>query len=208
MFSDHSRATQRPEPHPFSITIFSSFFLCRILWGNLRLDHPVDGSSPIPASSSELANALDTLFRRYDAWLRRRLHKRYGAMIADDVAQETYLRAAPYQVQQKIRSPKALLAQIADNLARDQLRRAKRDLGEETGEAARGQVSLEPTQEYAITLKEIVLSLPPKLRDVFVLSHIEGLTYQEISRLLGIPVTTVHHRMRKALEHTSSAMRD
>ena len=180
----------------------------RILWGNLRLDHPVDGSSPITAGSSELAVALDTLIRRYDTWLRRRLHKRYGALIADDLAQETYLRAAPYQVEQDIRRPKALLARIADNLARDHFRRAKREGGQRVGERLINDAMLAPTQECAVTLKEIILSLPPKLRDVLVLNHIEGLTYQEISRLLGIPVTTVHHRMRKALEHTSSAMRD
>jgi len=168
----------------------------------------VDGSSPITAGSPELTAALDTLFRRYDAWLRRRLHKRYGPAVADDVAQETYLRAAPYHAEQNIRSPKALLARIADNLARDQMRRARREVNQEIGEVAIERTVLDAPQECAVTLKEIVLSLSPQLRDVFVLNHIEGLTYQEISRLLGIPVTTVHHRMRKALEQTSSAMRD
>ena len=138
------------------------------------------------------------------------LHLAVEVMVREGIGSVPVIRGErePVGIVTRVDVIEALLAQIADNLARDQLRRAKRDLGEETGEAALGQVSLEPTQEYAITLKEIVLSLPPKLRDVFVLSHIEGLTYQEISRLLGIPVTTVHHRMRKALEHTSSAMRD
>lgn len=168
----------------------------------------MDGTSPPAANPAELTAALDGLFRRYDRWLRSMLRKRYGAEFADDVAQETYLRAAPYQVANEIRHPKAFLMRIADNLARDRLRRERHEVNQDEGRAALDRQSLSATQDHALTLKQIVLALPPKLRDVFVLGHIEGLTYDEIAPLLGISVHAVQHRMRQALEKTSSAMRD
>ena len=63
-------------------------------------------------------------------------------------------------------------------------------------------------QEHALTLKQIVLALPPELRDVFLLTHIQGLSYREVAVLRNIPERTVKDRMRRALERTSAAMRD
>ena len=168
----------------------------------------MDGSAPPAASPADITASLDGLFRRYDRWLRGTLRRRYGRELAEDIAQETFLRAAPYVAVGALRHPRAFLMRIANNLAVDRLRRAQL----ETDVACDRAVTITPpvasTQDQALTLKQIVLALPPELRDVFVLNHIQGLTYQEIARLRGIPVTTVHHRMRQALARTSSAMRD
>jgi RNA polymerase sigma-70 factor (ECF subfamily) len=168
----------------------------------------VDGSAPPAGNPADVAAPLDDLFRRYDRWLRGALRRRYGRELAEDIAQETFLRAAPYVAAGALRHPRALLMRIASNLAVDRLRRARL----ESDVAADRAVAIDPplasSQDQMLTLKQIVLALPPELRDVFVLNHIQGLTYQEIARLRGIPVTTVHHRMRQALARTSSAMRD
>ncbi|WP_168075233.1 RNA polymerase sigma factor [Caulobacter sp. SSI4214] len=168
----------------------------------------MDGSAPPAASSAALIASLDTLFRRYDRWLRGALRRRYGRELADEVAQETYLRAAPYDVAGEVRHPKAFLMRIADNLARDRLRRQRLETEVNGDPAAVPSEPLSPSQDQMLTLKQIVLALPPELRDVFLLNHIQGLTYQEIATLRNIPVTTVHHRMRQALARTAAAMRD
>ncbi len=93
---------------------------------------------------------------------------------------------------------------VVDRLRRDHAEAATENIGDD-------EAALRPTpasQEEAVTLKQILLALTPELRDVFCLSHIEGQTYQEIAVTLGIPVTTVHHRMRQALAQTAAAMRD
>lgn len=168
----------------------------------------MDGSSPPALTPANLATALDGLFRGHDAWLRAALRKRYGPDLADDLAQETYLRAAPYNVTGKIRHPKALLMRIARGIASNLARDTRLEVQSDTDEAPPPIQSEPASQEHALTLKQIVLALPVELRDVFILNHIQGLTYQEIATLRDIPLTTVHHRMRQALARTSSAMRD
>jgi RNA polymerase sigma factor (sigma-70 family) len=169
---------------------------------------PVDGSSPPALTPANFAAALDALFRGNDAWLRAALRKRYGPDLADDLAQETYLRAAPYKLAGEIRHPKALLLRIARGIASNLARDTRLEVLSDTVANQLPEHSEPAPQEHALTLKQIVLALPVELRDIFVLNHIQGLTYQEIATLRDIPLTTVHHRMRQALARTSSAMRD
>jgi RNA polymerase sigma factor (sigma-70 family) len=168
----------------------------------------VDGSLPPAASSAAIAESIDMLFRRHDRWLRPLLRLRHGEAVAEDLVHETYLRAAPYAAAGSIKHPKAFLLRIAENLASNERRARRREVVRDSSEPALAAQAIAPCQEQALTLKEIVLALPPELRDVFVLNHVQGLTYQEIAVRLSIPRTTVHHRMRKALERTSRAMRD
>ena len=49
-------------------------------------------------------------------------------------------------------------------------------------------------------LEEILSVLPPKCREIFLLSKLHGLKYQEIALKLGISVKTVENQMGKALK--------
>jgi RNA polymerase sigma factor (sigma-70 family) len=168
----------------------------------------VDGSLPPTPSLAQINVALERLCRRHDRWLRDKLRKRYGAVLADDLAQDTYLRAAPYEVAGKIRHPRAFLMETADNLARDWFRKTRREVGQNEASRAISQAAALASQEAEINLRRIVLALPPKLRDVFLLTHIEGLSYADVAKLRNIPMTTVHHRMRQALTLTRQALRE
>lgn len=167
----------------------------------------MDGfSSPVPTRSA-IAEAVEALYRQYDSWFRSVLRKRYGDQ-ADDLAHETYLRAAAQEAAGEVRHHRAFLLSIAENLARDRARRLSR---EETRHADAEVFTLQSTaapQDHALTLKQIVLALPPELRDVFLLTHIQGLSYREVAVLRNIPERTVKDRMRRALAKTSAAMRD
>ncbi|MDQ7850369.1 MAG: sigma-70 family RNA polymerase sigma factor, partial [Armatimonadota bacterium] len=53
------------------------------------------------------------------------------------------------------------------------------------------------------TVQQALLALPPDLRMAVVLSDIEGFSYEEISRVMGVPLGTVKsrlHRARKTLQ--------
>ncbi|MDR3057499.1 MAG: RNA polymerase sigma-70 factor [Prevotella sp.] len=49
-------------------------------------------------------------------------------------------------------------------------------------------------------VNEAINSLPPKCREIFLLSRIEGLKYREISERFGISVNTVENQMSIALK--------
>ncbi len=163
--------------------------------------HPIDAER---ASS----RALETLFQRHHRWLAAALRRRYGIEAAEDLAQETYLKLVRGDGAAPARHPRALLMRVANNLATDNHRRAWRESDALDRGADTDAVSIPPSQERALVLKQIVLALPPKLRDVFILSHVEGLTHREIARLRGLSVKTVEWRMRKALARCATALKD
>lgn len=159
------------------------------------------------AESGAQADAgLNDLYRLYAGWLRARLRKRFGDE-TDDLAQEAWLRATPYSRAGVIRHPKALLMRIVENLAVDRSRRAgPRSLS--LADAIDPSGSVDPADQVdRVLLKQIVMTMPPHLRAVFVLSRFAHLEYQEIGERLNLPVTTVQWRMRKALEHCAAQLR-
>ena len=60
--------------------------------------------------------------------------------------------------------------------------------------------SEQPESNYDTLLKNALDNLPPKCREVFELSRMSGLTYQQIGQTLGISVKTVENQMSKALK--------
>lgn len=149
---------------------------------------------------------LAELYRRYSGWLRASLRRRVGAQDAEDLVQEAYLRVARHHPGD-VRHPKALLFRIAVNLAVDAQRRAR--TARIALEASTGidEQSDAPRQAQALLLKQVILSLPDPLREVFVLSRFGGLTYEQIGERLGVSVKTVEWRMSRALAHCAAQLR-
>ncbi len=163
------------------------------------------GSDPSPPS--------EQLFRGHAGWLGKILAARFRTSVldVDDLVQETYLRAARYGDATDSGQPRALLLRIAVNIARDQLRRRVVRGGlhvplEQVSEPELGTQG--PDQDAQLELKRTVLALPPRYREVFVLSRFTGLTYEEIASHLGISVKTVEWRMGKALAICAARLRD
>jgi RNA polymerase sigma-70 factor (ECF subfamily) len=61
--------------------------------------------------------------------------------------------------------------------------------------------------DYDVLLKNALENLPPKCREVFVLSRVSNLTYKQISDSLGISIKTVENQMGKALKILRSYIR-
>ena len=167
----------------------------------------MDGFFPPAPTRPELALAIESLFRRYDTWFRRVLRKRYGDM-ADDLAHEAYLRTAAHDVEGKVRHPKAFLLNVANNLATDGFRRQKREEGYVTYRGAFPTQSTAATQDHELSVKQIVLALPPELRDVFIMSRLHGQTHGEIALQLRLTKRTVKDRVRRASVAVATAMQD
>jgi len=154
----------------------------------------VSEAKPLQA---EVGGGLDGLYRRYAAWLNRRLRARIGPDDAADVVQETYIRIAPF-ADGGIAHPRAFLLRVALNLVRDDAKHRRRrpsdaDLQSPESEGA--------PQFDQVLLAQIIRSMPQLYRDVFVLSRFDGMTYPEIAKELEISVKTVEWRMSKALDY-------
>ena len=79
----------------------------------------MDGFGPPIEDARTPDGAMDALFRRYRTWLTAKLGYRYGRENAEDVVQETFLRMTRTGAATTARHPRALLMQIARNVAID-----------------------------------------------------------------------------------------
>ena len=125
-------------------------------------------------------------------------------LIAEDAAQETFIRAwqnlSSYRPQTPLRN---WLYRIAFNAGMDMLRKNRRILPDDIEDmqltdGRPGPETLVSQQERADMVQRAILSLPDASRAVLVLREYEGLSYQEISSTLDIPVGTVMSRLNYA----------
>lgn len=63
------------------------------------------------------------------------------------------------------------------------------------------------SQEEMSRINNIINTLPPRCKQVFVLAKIEKLLYKEIAELLGISVKTINIHIAKALELISDGLK-
>ena len=124
--------------------------------------------------------------------------------ISEDAAQEAFIRAwqnlPAYRPQTPLRN---WLYRIAVNAAMDMLRKEKRIMPDDIGDlhltdGQLGPESLASQNERTALVQSAIRSLPDASRAVLVLREYEGLSYQEISSTLDIPVGTVMSRLNYA----------
>lgn len=134
---------------------------------------------------------------------------------AEDVTQEAFLRA--YRSLPRFRGASSFhtwLYRIASNLAIDVVRRRKRGeptfsldepLDGEDGQFEReipdetfGPEEASTTRETRIAVRRAIMDLPEKLRDVMVLYELQGETYEDIAKILDVPLGTVKSRLFNA----------
>ena len=124
------------------------------------------------------------------------------ANLAEDAAQEAFIRAWQHLPRYRPRSPfRNWLYRIATNVALDALRRERETVDVDSISLAAhndGPETVMEGQERGERVREAVLALPPASRAVLVLREYEGLSYREIADTLGIPSGTVMSRLNYA----------
>lgn len=152
----------------------------------------------------ERAGGVALLYDRYAPWLRERLRGRFGAE-AEDIGQDAWVRVAALEGVDAIRHPKAFLLKVATNVA---LMRARHTGVVDRHAAVQVEIEREEADQLErLALKEVILSLPQPLRDVFLLSRVAGLSNAQIADRLGISQKTVEWRMTRALAHCAKQLR-
>ena len=119
--------------------------------------------------------------------------------LAEDAVQETFFKA--WKNIDRFRadsSEKTWLTRIAVNTCKDLRKSAwvrNTDRSVTPDLLPEGSV---PFDERDDTVTRAVLSLPPKLKDVTLLHWYQGMTLDEIVRVLRLPRSTVNYRLKKA----------
>jgi RNA polymerase sigma-70 factor (ECF subfamily) len=158
--------------------------------------------------------AFGTLIRRYEPKLQAYVSQIVGnAEEARDLVQEAFIRVwsnlGQYNPDFRFST---WLFRIAHNLAIDQLRRRRQTVVSlEMGEDDEGEVlRLDPAderrgplgdfenRELADALRREIGKLQPSYRELVVLRHLVGLSYNEIAELKELPLGTVKNKLFRA----------
>lgn len=115
---------------------------------------------------------------------------------AAEIASETFLRAWAGRERIRTETAKAYLLAIARNLAMDGLRARRATVPVEESHAVAPARS-DGQQELRQVMEEI-RRLPPEFRDPLVLTAVNGLSYEEAARVLGVPLASVKVRIHRA----------
>jgi RNA polymerase sigma-70 factor (ECF subfamily) len=149
------------------------------------------------ARGGDLA-AFEDLVRAHQADVYRlALHFVRDAPTAEDVTQEAFVHA--YRSLRRFRGGSKFstwLFRITRNCAIDAIRRRERRKAYEHA-AERTEVSVEEPS-LRVALEDAIDSLPPELREPFVLIEVFGLSYDEAAAVLRAPTGTLKSRMHRA----------
>jgi RNA polymerase sigma-70 factor (ECF subfamily) len=131
---------------------------------------------------------------------------------ADDLVQETYLRALGSLSRFKGESPaRTWLLSIARRAVADQIRAARcRPRSASTAGwqtvTERAEPATRSLLEEQVVLDHLVRALDPERRDAFVLTQALGLSYADAAEVCGCPVGTIRSRVARAREDLMGAM--
>jgi RNA polymerase sigma-70 factor (ECF subfamily) len=154
---------------------------------------------------------LGSIYRDNHQWLLGWLLSKVGCSHrAADLAQDTFVRLLQTQQLQpelELQQPRAYLRTVANGLVVDHFR--KRSLEQAYQEAlATLPEAMEISVEDRLLLREtldqldsLLSQLPERVRHVFLLSQLDGLSYAQIADQVGVSLRTVKRDMQQAVIH-------
>lgn len=157
---------------------------------------------------------VQQLFRRYNGDLKRYLRRRgASAETAADLTQETFLRLLSASPPGPVDNVQAYIFRTANNLSIDLARRQRLlpflDNGAEVldqlvDEAPSPERVVMSRQELAV-LQIALNQVPQTPRSVF-LARLDGRTFEDIGRMVGIPTQTAFSQMVRVMMHLRAAL--
>jgi RNA polymerase sigma-70 factor (ECF subfamily) len=170
------------------------------------------GSRAVGSTPDQRARADNEAFRRYvlpelDVLLRVALSRTSSTADAEDLVQDTLLRA--YRAIDRFDGthPRAWLLTILRNAQANRVRRRRPSLHRDPDAGARLAEHREPQPSaeavvvgelFDATVADAVAGLPARFRNVVELVDIDGLTYREAADVLAVPIGTVMSRLHRA----------
>jgi len=158
-------------------------------------------------------HAVGELYAQQHGWvvqlLRRKLGNHEQAL---DMAQETFLRILRSDNPPVFREPRAYLTTVASRLCGQHFRRQalERAYLESLAQLPPQHVP-SPESRWLVVealdaVGRVLDGLGSKVREVFLLSQLDGLTYPQIAERLGLSINVVQKAMLKAYRHCYAAV--
>lgn len=153
------------------------------------------------------ASPIEALYNNHHAWLLSWLRRRLGdAGDAADLAHDTFLRLMTSSRGGAVGDePRAFLTHVAKGLVIDLWRRRELERAylEALAHLPQAHAPSPETQllvvEALLQIDRLLAGLAPRTREVFLLAQLDGLTLQQISEQMHMPVITVRRHVHKAL---------
>lgn len=154
------------------------------------------------------SSAINTLYFDHNHWLRSLLYRRSGCTeTAADLTHDVYLRVMGKPSMPRMPEPRAYLARIAHGLLVDYRRRqalerawleSLADVPETQAPSAQDQIII---LDALARIDALLDGLKPRVRQVFILSRVEGYSYPAIASSLDVSLSTVEKDMALAFRH-------
>lgn len=154
--------------------------------------------------------------RHQDLLYRHALRMTRESDAAADLVQVAFVKA--YVQLDRCRDPARFGAwafRILANQAKDWLKsRRRRDLSlDATSQDVRMQSADDPARdverdELRALLDEALATLPPALREAFVLKHVEGLAYDEMALIMDVSIPALKMRVHRARQMLQDALQE
>ncbi|MCH7680112.1 sigma-70 family RNA polymerase sigma factor [candidate division KSB1 bacterium] len=155
--------------------------------------------------------AFDLIVKRYKDQLLNFVYRFVGSQEeAEDIVQETFLRVyRKRKAYKRIAKFSTWIYTIAGNLSRTELRRRKRrklfsvtDMGYEDRDYEISDEEYNPENYVEGVIQEEIIhkeinNLSPKFREVIILRDVQELSYEEISKIIRVPIGTVKSRVNR-----------
>ena len=162
-----------------------------------------------PSHTAAVQNIYEQHHSWLQGWLKGKLH---NACDAADVAHDTFVRILGGRHAAQIMEPRDYLATIARGLVIDRYRRHaveqayKQTLAERTDAVAISEEDKAIIIETLVAVDKALSGLGERARRMFMLSQVDGLTYQQIADQLQVSLTTVKKHMVRALTECALIM--
>lgn len=180
------------------------FFKCNIFAFVSDLSHGTLSAMAQPLPGDSLA----TLYRGHHGWLLGWLRQRLACpQQAADLAQDTFVRLLVQREAQAPREPRAFLATVARGLLIDHYRRASLERAYLDALAQLPEPEVPSPESQALVMETLLAidrlldGLKPVVREAFLLSQLDGLTYPQIAERLGLSVSSIQQYMTQAFTH-------
>ena len=159
---------------------------------------------------------LDRLYLLHGREIQRYLARQVNCTeTAADLTQEAFFRLLQHNGRESIKNVRAFLFRIASNLAKDHLRKSRRRQTEAVAPENLTRVADQAPsidrrmedRERLEVLRRAIAELPARTQHIFKFNRVQGLSYNEIARRLGVSESTVQKHLATALAHATARLR-